>query len=124
MKKGVSVTFDFKIADLKKYYSFTSPKNAYRKFGNYLVKNGFHKTKDSDYITYSKSKTETIELIKNFAKEYKWFTPSLKKLAIMPITEQWDLSYEYKNIYNDEKFMKQKEVEYNQKIKVRKNIIR
>ena len=124
MKKGVSVTFDFKIADLKKYYSFTSPKNAYRKIGNYLVKNGFEKTKDSDYITYFKSKTETIELIKNFIQENKWFVISLKKLAITPITRKWNLSNKYKNLYTDKNFKEQKEMEYNQKIKVRKNIIR
>lgn len=112
-KKGVILTFDFSIEDLKKYYSYTSPKNAYKSIGNYLIKNGFEKANDSDYISYNLSKAKTYNMMKKFSKEQKWFTPSLRKLSITPIDDRWNLSLKLKEIFNDIDFMKQKEQEYN-----------
>ncbi|TRW28188.1 hypothetical protein FL857_01605 [Criibacterium bergeronii] len=109
MKKGVSVTFDFKVDDLKKYYSYTSPNNAYRIVGDYLLNNGFEKTKDSDFVSYVNNLKRTIQLIDEFSEEHLWFTPSLTKLAITPINEIWDLSENYKKLYNNKEFMAQKE---------------
>lgn len=116
-KKGVSITFDFEIKSLQKYYSFTSPKNAYKVIGDYLIKEGFEKTKDSDYISYSNNLKKVISIIKKFAKNNKWFSPSLTKLAITPINQIWDLSEDYKILYNDEGFIKQKDQEYLKNIK-------
>ncbi|TRW22900.1 hypothetical protein FL857_10850 [Criibacterium bergeronii] len=117
MKKGVSITFDFEIKSLQKYYSYTSPKNAYKIISDYLLQNGFEKTKDSDYISYNSNKNKSYEILKQFAKSNKWFTPSLTKLAITPINQIWDLSEDYKILYNDEGFIKQKDQEYLKNIK-------
>lgn len=122
MKKGVMLTFDFKIEDLKKYYSFTSPKNAYKVVGEYLVKNGFEKTKDSDYVSYSNNLESSIEILDAFSEKFKWFTPSLTKLSVTPITQIWDLSHEYKSLYNNKEFMMKKEAQYNAKIKEKEEV--
>lgn len=76
---GVLLTFDFIINNLEKYYSYKSPKNAYREIGKFLTENGFEKTKDSDYISLEINRKKAYRLINEFAKEEKWFALCIKK---------------------------------------------
>lgn len=97
--KGTVLTFDFVIEELKKYYSSTSPKNAYREVKNYLVKNGFEHLKDSDYRHLEFSLEETFALVCDFSGNNRWFSLSLNKLNLSPNMPVIDVSKEIKDLY-------------------------
>lgn len=112
MKRGgVLLTFDFLVADLKKYYSATLPQGAYSIIERFLVQRGFEKTKDSDYLSYSINKIQAAEIVSEFAENNKWFPISLKKLSITPIDKIWDMSTSIKTLYTDEEWKNQKDID-------------
>ncbi len=119
-ENGVFLTFDFPINDLKKYYSYKSPQNAYTVIRKYLVKNGFEALGDSDYRNYNIDKLQTLRLLNKFSKNNKWFPFCLDKLDIAPNLEKLDVSPQIK-LLGDETFKNLKEKEYKQISKTEKN---
>lgn len=102
MRVGVLLTFDFKVSTLKRYYSRTSPQGAYEKFSQYLIKNSFEKTKDSDYISWNLNKQGAVDVIAEFAKTNKWFPLCVEKISVTPTVSIWDISEQIKIAYTDE----------------------
>lgn len=109
---GVLLTFDFIINNLEKYYSYKSPKNAYREIGKFLTENGFEKTKDSDYISLEINRKKAYRLINEFAKEEKWFALCIKKVSITPIKDVFDISDVIKSLHTDMDFKLEKDRQY------------
>lgn len=91
-KKGVILTFDFVIKNLEKYYSYKSPKNAYREIGKFLIENGFEKTRDSDYVSDKYNRLNAIGILDEFSKNNKWFSLCISKVSVAPIDSSWELS--------------------------------
>ena len=91
-KKGVILTFDFVIKNLEKYYSYKSPKNAYREIGKFLIENGFEKTRDSDYVSDKYNRLNAIGILDEFSKNNKWFSLCIRKVSVAPIDSSWELS--------------------------------
>ncbi len=115
-KKGILLTFDLKIDELKKYYSSTSPKNAYKVVRKYLEANGFENRKDSDYVSYDINYYRSEAIINKFAEKEKWFSICLDKISITEIKDEMDLTTVLKNNYVDHNWRKQKEKEYEKSI--------
>lgn len=109
-KNGTILTFDLSINNLKKYYSKTSPKNAYRYIKNFLLKNGFEHLKDSDYLNKNIRDVETSLLMLDFGANNKWFPLCVEKLNISPNVERLDISDNIKNLV-DEDWLKEKDLE-------------
>lgn len=62
-RRRYAVNFDLKIADLRKYYSATNPKGAYKEIAKYMEKNGFSHRQWSGYISEgTMTKTELVDL--------------------------------------------------------------
>jgi vapD len=91
-KKGVILTFDFVIRNLEKYYSYKSPKNAYREIGKFLIENGFEKTRYSDYVSDKYNRLNAIGILDEFSKNNKWFSLCIRKVSVAPIDSSWELS--------------------------------
>ena len=91
-KKGVILTFDFVIKNLEKYYSYKSPKNAYREIGKFLIENGFEKTRDSDYVSDKYNRLNAIGILDEFSKNNKRFSLCISKVSVAPIDSSWELS--------------------------------
>ena len=91
-KKGVILTFDFVIKNLEKYYSYKTPKNAYREIGKFLIENGFEKTRDSDYVSDKYNRLNAIGILDEFSKNNKWFSLCISKVSVAPIDSSWELS--------------------------------
>ena len=91
-KKGVILTFDFVIKNLEKYYSYKSPKNAYREIGKFLIENGFEKARDSDYVSDKYNRLNAIGILDEFSKNNKWFSLCISKVSVAPIDSSWELS--------------------------------
>lgn len=58
-------TFDFKIKWLERYYSATSPENAWRDVRKFMIKNGFTAKSDTDYISNEPLTSVEFDMIKN-----------------------------------------------------------
>ena len=109
-KNGVVLSFDLDTKLLKKYYSKTSPQNAYRDVKKYLMENGFGHTKDTDYVNNTIKKVEAIILLKKFSKENKWFPICVNKINISPNIVSLDISLQI-NKLTDEKWKMQRDNE-------------
>lgn len=109
-KNGVVLSFDLDTKLLKRYYSKTSPQNAYRDVKKYLIENGFGHTKDTDYVNNTIEKVDAIILLKKFSKENKWFPICVNKINISPNIVSLDISLQI-NKLTDEKWKMQKDNE-------------
>lgn len=109
-KNGVVLSFDLDTKLLKKYYSKTSPQNAYRDVKKYLMENGFGHTKDTDYVNNTIKKVDAIILLKKFSKENKWFPICVNKINISPNIVSLDISLQI-NKLTDEKWKMQRDNE-------------
>ncbi len=89
---GVVLSFDLKIKSLEKYYSKTSPKNAYKVIRNFLEKNGFVSLKDSDYLNKKIDDVKTSLLLIDFSLDNKWLPLCVQKMNISPNVENLDIS--------------------------------
>lgn len=106
--KGTVLTFDFVIEELKTFYSPVSPQNAYREIKMYLLQFGFEHLKDSDYKHPELSMEQSLSIIREYAKNNKWFAPCLKKLNLSPNIPVLDVSGELKLMYCDEDWLNSK----------------
>ena len=109
-KNGVVLSFDLDTKLLKKYYSKTSPQNAYRDVKKYLMENGFGHTKDTDYVNNTIKKGDAIILLKKFSKENKWLPICVNKINISPNIVSLDISLQI-NKLTDEKWKMQRDNE-------------
>ncbi len=100
-ENGVVLSFDLYYNELKKYYSETSPENAYKVIKKFLINNGFKHIKDSDYFHNDINKIKTFKLINRFSKNNIWFPLSIKKIIISPNVSNLDITDEVKNIGDD-----------------------
>lgn len=111
-KNGVVLSFDLDTKLLKKYYSKTSPQNAYRDVKKYLMENGFGHTKDTDYVNNTIKKVDAIILLKKFSKENKWFPICVNKINISPNIVSLDISLQISKL-TDEEWKMQRDNEFN-----------
>lgn len=100
-KNGVVLSFDFRVDDLKTYYSEKYPQAAYRVIKDFLVKNGFEHLKDSDYKSLSYDDVGATKLLYEFAKENKWFPFCLEKMDISPNVVKLDISHDLWEVRDD-----------------------
>lgn len=80
---GVVLSFDLKVELLNKFYD-GKYNNAYRDIKNYLIDKGFEHLKDSDYVNKRIDKSETVDLLKEFISESKWFASVVNKVTVSP----------------------------------------
>ena len=111
-KNGVVLSFDLDTKLLKKYYSKTSPQNAYRDVKKYLMENGFGHTKDTDYVNNTIKKVDAIILLKKFSKENKWVPICVNKINISPNIVSLDISLQISKL-TDEEWKMQRDNEFN-----------
>lgn len=111
-KKGIVVSFDLVIADLKKYYSETSPQGAYEVIAKAFKNQGFEKLKDSDYRHATMNKKEAARFIADFSEKEKWFPASIGKLIISPNVPRLDISDTVKQVFSDKDWINEKDKEY------------
>jgi vapD-related protein len=109
-KNGVVLSFDLDTKLLKKYYSKTSPQNAYRDIKKYLIENGFGHTKDTDYVNTKIEKVDTIQILNDFSYDNKWFPICVNKINISPNVKSLDISLQI-NKLTDEKWKMQRDNE-------------
>lgn len=109
---GVVLSFDFVVDKLRCFYSNTSPQAAYREIKMFLIENGYIHLKDSDYVNMITNLVDAYSLMKDFAKDNKWFTPSLKKFNLSPYVPSLDISPELKVLFDDIDWIKEREREY------------
>lgn len=100
-KNGVVLSFDFRVDDLKTYYSEKYLQAAYRVIKDFLVKNGFEHLKDSDYKSLSYDDVGATKLLYEFAKENKWFPFCLEKMDISPNVVSLDISHDLWEVRDD-----------------------
>lgn len=122
-EKGYLLTFDLKINDLTKYYSNTSPKNAYKVIKKYLESEGFESKKDSDYLIYNKSNLEIVQILSSFSEKEKWFPLCVEKISVTEIKDVWDISKQVKSEYIDKDFKQAKDKQFESMQKERKGSI-
>ncbi len=91
-KYGSVLSFDLKKEKLRKYYSMTSPENAYSVVKKFLKEHDFEHLKDSDYVHHSLNKGEVTELLMEFSLDHKWFPLSKTKIIISPNVQRLDIS--------------------------------
>lgn len=113
-EKGVILSFDLTVNNLRKYYSYKSPQGAYEKISRYLIANGFEKLKDSDYRNANITLRQTVVLMNDFSENNKWFTLCLNKLNLSPNIPKIDISDDLKLLHNDNEWQRQKNLEYQQ----------
>ncbi len=111
-KRGIVVSFDLVTADLKKYYSETSPQGAYEVIARAFKKQGFEKLKDSDYRHDTMNKKEAAKFIADFSEKEKWFPASVGKLIISPNVPRLDISDTVKQVFADRDWINEKDKEY------------
>ncbi len=97
-ENGTVLSFDLKIENLEKYYSTTSPENAYKVIKKYLLENGFKHLKDSDYLNNTLDDYETSNLITKFALENKWISFCIEKLNVSLNVERPDIVDDIKDL--------------------------
>lgn len=114
MNNGSYISVDFNVQKLKIFFSHTSPQGAYKKVKQYLESHGYEHVKDSNFKCNNLSHTDALKIIYEFAEENKWFSSSIKKVNIMPLSDQWDITLDIKNDYLDVSWEKEKSKEYQQ----------
>lgn len=114
-RKGVVVSFDLIVANLKRYFSEKSPQGAYSVIAKELESYGFEKLKDSDYRHSTMSKREAAKIIADFSEREKWFPASISKVIISPNVPQLEITNELKGFYSDKDWINAKDKEYAEK---------
>lgn len=113
--KGVVVSFDLIVENLRRYYSEKSPQGAYAVIANEFESHGFEKLKDSDYRHNTMSKKDAAKLIADFSQKEKWFPASISKVIISPNVPQLEVTNEIKGLYSDVDWINEKDKEYAEK---------
>lgn len=99
-KKKRAINFDLNIASLKKYYSKSNPKNAYREIGKFFYNNDFDHRQGSGYVSRKPlSKTEVLHLIDQLNKTFPWLDKCSTHIDLTDIGQTYDL----KELYNKRK---------------------
>ena len=101
-ENGVVLSFDLDTNLLKLYYSSTSPQTAYTDIKKFLVNNKFEHKRDSDYVNPNINKIGTVELIRNFSKNNKWFPICVNKINISPNIQSLDISSDIIKLVDEE----------------------
>ena len=84
-----AISFDLNIEALKKHYSETAPKNAYRELGKHFNKNGFHREQGSMYYgDESVTILKTTMVIVGLKKEFPWLKECCTGLRHTLIVEE------------------------------------
>lgn len=92
VKRRYAINFDLKIADLKRYYSSSSPKKAYEEIAGYMAVNGFSHRQWSGYISDGTlSKTELLDVVTDLHKTFPWLIKCEKSMDATVITGIFDI---------------------------------
>lgn len=114
--KGVVISFDLVIDNLKRYYSEKSPQGAYAVIAKEFESKGFEKLRDSDYRHRTMSEADALELISEFSKREKWFPVSISKVIVSPNVPKLDVSDTIIEFFADTEWKNKKDKEYEKSV--------
>lgn len=87
-----AIVFDFDTTVLEQTYPNQSWRNAYAEVRNYLTPRGFAWQQGSTYFgDQSVDAVRCVTVVQKMAKQFPWFTPSVRDIRMLRIEENNDL---------------------------------